>query len=178
MPFLHHSGNDIGEEGIKALTLAIGYQTSLSQFHSSAKPGNMGLMRLVVHVSTLTLGIVCDIRNVYSRNHSWDIEVFEWFYGLIIPPFSQSSFWGNPILFIAIQYTVCQVRSAYATSIDITHGFLGRTQVVTLFSWGQISYGQDESAETRLCWLVLLLRINNEGRSKKKPRELVNKTLV
>ena len=66
MPFLLHSGNDIGEEGIKALTLAVGYQTSLSQFHSSAKPGNMGLMRLVVHVSALTLGIVCVILEMFT----------------------------------------------------------------------------------------------------------------
>ena len=50
-------GNRIGEEGIKALTLAVGYQTSLSQFHSAVKPGCMGLMRLAVHVSLLALFI-------------------------------------------------------------------------------------------------------------------------
>ena len=48
------AGNDMGEEGIKALTLAVGYQMSLSQFHSSANPGNMGLMRLVVHKNHLS----------------------------------------------------------------------------------------------------------------------------
>lgn len=44
------AGNCIGEAGIKALNLAVGYQTSLSQLQN-ARPGSTGLMRLALSVS-------------------------------------------------------------------------------------------------------------------------------
>ena len=45
--------NRITEEGVKALLSAVGYQTSITQFQSQAKTGNIGLMRLGLNVSGL-----------------------------------------------------------------------------------------------------------------------------
>ena len=41
--------NQIGEEGVKSLLLAVVYQTTLAEFQSP-KPGATGLMRLSLHV--------------------------------------------------------------------------------------------------------------------------------
>ena len=47
--------NEICEEGMQALLLAVGYQMSLAQFASQSKGGNVGLMRLCVNVSACTM---------------------------------------------------------------------------------------------------------------------------
>ncbi len=58
--------NQIGDDGIKEMLLAVGYQTTLGQFESQTKPGTQGLMRLCVSVSIyLNFG-----------KHSFDCGIF------------------------------------------------------------------------------------------------------